>query len=268
MALEILSRLPDEPTGKPPLLFVHGAWLAAWCWDDYFLPYFASRGYPSFAVSLRGHGGSSGSLHFAGMADYAADLAEAVARLPAPPVLIGHSMGGGVVQKYLESHEAPSAILIGSIPPHGMAGAFLDAWRRHPLRWLHANLSLDTRNLFREPELCREFFFSEHMPAQDIARVMRRADGESHRALFEMTLPHFLSPGRVRTPLHVLGGEKDVVIPPRDVEETARRYGTRAHILPGLPHAMMLDVRWREAAEALADFLAQTTGAERASALN
>ena len=58
MTLEILSRLPKERTTHAPLLFVHGAYTGAWCWDEYFLPYFAERGFEAHAVSLRGHGAS------------------------------------------------------------------------------------------------------------------------------------------------------------------------------------------------------------------
>jgi pimeloyl-ACP methyl ester carboxylesterase len=255
MTLEVLSRLPEQATGKPPLLFVHGAWLAAWCWEEHFLPHFAGLGYPAYAVSLRGHGASSGSLHWAGLSDYAADLADTIARLPAPPVLIGHSMGGGVVQKYLETRDAPGAVLLASVPPHGMAAAFMDAWRRHPWRWLQANLTMNTRSLFGSPADCREFFFSESASDAEIIWFMRRGGEESHRALFDMSLPHFIVPGQVKAPILVLGGEKDVVIPPSAVTETARRYHTEAKILPGLPHAMMLDPRWRVAADAIAHWL-------------
>ncbi|HUO53369.1 MAG TPA: alpha/beta fold hydrolase [Rhodoblastus sp.] len=255
MSLEILRRLPETATGKPPLLFVHGAWLGAWCWEENFLPFFASRGYPAYAVSLRGHSGSGGSLAGASMADYVADLREAAARLPSTPVLIGHSMGGGVVQKYLETHEAPAAILLGSMPPHGMSAIFLDAFRREPLRWLQANLTMNTQSMFDSVETCRAFFFSSGTPDADIAHFMTRANGESHRALFDMSLLNWLHPTKVHTPLLILGGEKDVVISPNDVRETARRHGATARILPGLPHAMMLDVLWREAAQAIADWL-------------
>jgi pimeloyl-ACP methyl ester carboxylesterase len=256
MNLEVLSRLPETANGKPPLLFVHGAWLSADCWDQNFLPYFAERGYPAHAVSLRGHGRSPRSLHWASMTDYVADVAEVAAKLPEPPVLIGHSMGGGVVQKYLETHDAPAAILLGSMPPHGMSAAFMDAWRRHPMRWLQANFSMNTKCLFASPGLCREFFFSASMPDAEIIGAMRSASDESLRALFDMSLPHFLNPARVKTPIHVIGGEKDVVIPPRDVEETARRYQTEARVLADVPHAMMLDLHWRKAADAVADWLA------------
>lgn len=261
MSLEILSRLPERDSGKPPLLFVHGAWFSAWCWEEFFLPFFAARGYPAHAVSLRGHGGSPGPLQTAGMADYVVDLAEAVASLTAPPVLIGHSMGGGVVQKYLETHQAPAAILLGSMPPYGMSAAFFDAWRRHPLRWLQANLSMSTKSLFDTPELCREFFYTAATPEADIVRHMRLGGDESRRALLDMSLTSFLSPGRVTSPVFVIGGEEDIVIAPRDAEATARAYNTTAKILPGVPHCMMLDASWRVAAEAVADILREATGA-------
>ena len=58
MRFEILST--DENVTRPvPILFVHRAWHAAWCWEN-FLPYFSRQGYASCAVSLRGHGTSDG----------------------------------------------------------------------------------------------------------------------------------------------------------------------------------------------------------------
>ena len=54
---------PAAPRGaspRPPLLFVHGAYSAAWVWDETFLPWFAGKGFDAYAVSLRGHGASDG----------------------------------------------------------------------------------------------------------------------------------------------------------------------------------------------------------------
>jgi hypothetical protein len=52
--LETFSRLPASRTRKPPLLFVHGAYVDGWCWTPYFLPWFAKQGWPAHALSLRG----------------------------------------------------------------------------------------------------------------------------------------------------------------------------------------------------------------------
>lgn len=37
----------------------------------------------------------------------------------------GHSMGGYVVQKYLETHDATAGVLMASAPPQGAMGASL-----------------------------------------------------------------------------------------------------------------------------------------------
>ena len=60
-------------------------------------------GFPSHALSLRGHGESGGreSLFVAGLDDYVADVEHVAATLPSPPVLIGHSMGAAVVERLL-----------------------------------------------------------------------------------------------------------------------------------------------------------------------
>ena len=47
----------------------------------------ASRGHHAFALSLRGHGGSPGSLLTGRLSTYAEDVAMTAASLPAPPVL-------------------------------------------------------------------------------------------------------------------------------------------------------------------------------------
>ncbi len=72
------------------------------------MPWFADAGFASYAVSLSGHGRSRRRdlLDSYSISDYVNDLAEVVAELPVAPVLIGHSMGGMVVQKYLDTRAA------------------------------------------------------------------------------------------------------------------------------------------------------------------
>ena len=56
--LEVIDKGSAGPAHPVPLLFVHGAWHAAWCWDEHFLDFFAGKGYRALALSLRGHGNS------------------------------------------------------------------------------------------------------------------------------------------------------------------------------------------------------------------
>src|SRR5262249_37877386 len=119
MKLKIISRYSEERRHATPLLFIHGMLHGAWCWDVHFLDYFTRHGFDAHAVNLRGHGASEGrdTLRWTRIADFVEDVGAAVSGLSSPPVLIGHSMGGFVVQKYLEQHDMPGAVLLSSPAP-------------------------------------------------------------------------------------------------------------------------------------------------------
>jgi hypothetical protein len=50
--LELVDRGSCSDAHPTPLLFVHGACHAAWCWDAHFLDYFADRGFRALAAVL------------------------------------------------------------------------------------------------------------------------------------------------------------------------------------------------------------------------
>lgn len=254
--LEVLHRPPAGKARPQPLLFVHGAYTGAWCWDEHFLPFFAQHGYSAHAVSLSGHGGSEGRdmLDSLRLHDYVDDVADTMANLPAAPVLIGHSMGGLVVQKVLERMSAPGAALLCSVPPHGLAPSMLSMMLRQPALLLALNAILGGR----EPELEQVRAALFHQPVDDtrLLRYVRRCQPESMRALWDMTafdLPHTR---RMRTvPLLVAGAGEDRLIPPDEVEAGARTLGMTATIFPGLGHAVMLERDWQPVAQHVLDWL-------------
>ncbi len=250
MQLELISRLPTGTARPTPLLFVHGAWHAAWCWDAHFLDFFAEHGYAAHAVSLRGHGTSEGreNLRWARIAGYVEDVAQAARALPAPPVVIGHSMGGLVVQKYLEEHAAPAGVLLASAPPAGVLATTLRIAMRHPLIFAKVNLTLSLLPLVATPELAREAFFSAELDEGRVRDYAGRLQDESYLGFLDMLALNLPKPEKVRTPLLVLGGARDTIFHADEIEATARAYGTRADIVPEMAHDMMLEPRWEVAA--------------------
>lgn len=259
-ALEVIDKGATSDAHPTPLLFVHGAWHGAWCWDEHFLDFFADRGYRVVALSLRGHGASTLSkpLWRCSIADYVDDVAAVAATLPTVPVLIGHSMGGFVVQKYLESHRVPAGVLLASAPPRGVGGSVAVAWRRHP--WLMARASCTGRTLrnVNTPRLAREQLFSPVTPESQVVRYAARLQEESARALFcDMLFWNLIEPHRVRTPMLVLGADYDDFIPAKFVDATARAYGTDAEFIADMGHDMMLEPGWRAAAERIDTWLAE-----------
>ena len=259
MRLEVITRSPASTAKATPLLFVHGMMHAAWCWERYFLDYFAAHGYECHAVNLRGHGNSEGRerIRWTSIAEYAEDLAEAVHGLAAPPVLIGHSMGGVVIQKYLENHSAPAAVLLSSPGPTGFLRTVLRVVRRRPLAFVKANLTLRLTPLVATPQLAREAFFADDLPEDELLGYWRQIQDDSYRAFLDMVVLDLPRASKIRTPLLVVGVERDNMIAPAEIEATARAYGTRAEIIPGVAHNSMLDPRWREVADRILAWLAE-----------
>ena len=256
MRLEIISKLPAGGNGSgesphsTPLLFIHGMFHGAWCWDVHFLDYFARHGFAAYAVNLRGHGTSEGGdkLRWTRIADFVDDVDAAVRRLPRSPVLIGHSLGGFVVQKYLEDHDAAAGVLLSSPPPSGMLRPALRIMRRRPMIFARINLTLDMAPMVASPELAREAFFSADFPEEELRTYWKLMQNESYMALLDMVALNLPRPEKVRTPMLVMGAARDSMLKPAEIEATARAYGTQAEIIPDVAHNSMLETRWEAVA--------------------
>ena len=254
--LEIISRLPKEKAYPTPLLFIHGAFTAAWCWDEHFLPFFAQAGYAAHALSLSGHGKSPGRerLDTFSIDNYVDDISRVVATLPAPPVLIGHSMGGFVVQKYLEKHTAPAAVLMCSVPPQGLLASAIGMMFSKPALMKDLNGMLTGGKVALES--LRDGLFAQPVSLDLLQKFAQNAQPESHRALWDMSLFCLPRPQLViRTPLLVQGAELDHLIAASLVEMTARTYGTENHIFSGMGHGLMLERDWIKPAQNLLDWI-------------
>ncbi|MBI4754739.1 MAG: alpha/beta hydrolase [Betaproteobacteria bacterium] len=254
--LEVLSASPAGSARPTPLLFIHGAYAGAWCWAEYFLPWFADAGYVCHAVSLSGHGASSGRdrLDRLGIEDYVADVARVVAALPQSPVLIGHSMGGMVVQKYLERAAVPAVVLMASVPPQGLWASALHLALHRPMLLGELNRVLGGGAVGAAS--LQEALLVRPADPERLHDWLRHMQPESHRAIWDMTLFNLPRVHRMhRPPMLVLGAEHDLLIRPGLVEHTAHAYGTEARIFPGMGHGMMLEADWDAVARHVRDWL-------------
>jgi len=259
MQLEVLVQDPQSNVRPTPVLFVHGMWHAAWCWEEHFLPYFAQRGYSSHALSLRGHGTSQGreGLRWTSLADYVVDVRQVVEQLQRPPVLVGHSMGGMIVQKYLEEYQAPAAVLLASPPPKGVLFATLRVARRHPLVFLKTNLTLSMYPIIGKQSLTREAFFSDDLSEEMVETYFSRMQDESYRAYLDMMALNLPRPKEVKAHMLVLGASNDRIISTGEIEATALAYNTEAGIFPDMAHDMMLEAGWQAVADRILDWLSE-----------
>jgi pimeloyl-ACP methyl ester carboxylesterase len=252
MKLEIIHRKPDGKPKETPLLFVHGKWHGAWCWDQYFLPYFAAHGYDCTALSLRGHAGSEGheGLRWYSIADYVSDVEQVVGQFETPPVIIAHSMGGFITQKYLEKHhEHPATVLLTPIPPTGLWPSTFDVLRERPMIILKSLASLGLYPVVETPEVARWSLFSDDIPTELLEKYHSKMQNESFRSYLDELGLNLVRTKRVKTPLLIIGAENDTVIKPWLVQRAAEKYGTTAEIFPDMAHDVMLEAGWKKVAQ-------------------
>lgn len=186
--LKIHHHPATEASSRPPLLFVHGGYTNALCWEHNFIPYFNRRGHDAYALDLSGHGGSEGRerLDEFSLADFADDLAQAVDSLPATPVLIGHSMGTLVVQRYLTHGQAAGVALLAPVPPTGTGGSAGRLALQHPDFFRELPNVVAGRPTEHSLRIMAEVYFSPDMPRQDVLQYMPMIQPESEQAIAEM----------------------------------------------------------------------------------
>jgi pimeloyl-ACP methyl ester carboxylesterase len=255
--LEVIDKGSCSTAHPAPLLFVHGSWHAAWCWNENFLGFFADKGYRAVAPSLRNHGNSDKQApRRSSVADWVSDIVSVADGLPTAPVMIGHSMGGLLVQKYLEKHTAPAGVLLASMPVSGASRALARITARHPLRSARASLTGKSLRAVNTSEAARENFYSASTPESDIERYAALL-GEEYfgRQTFDLTMLSLPKPQRVTTPLLVLGAESDACFSQEEVRKTARAYGTQAEFFPDMGHNMMLEPGWQAVADRIDGWL-------------
>jgi pimeloyl-ACP methyl ester carboxylesterase len=110
------------------ILFITGAFVSSNCWDEW-KAYFEASGYTTMAPSWpyknapaeelrnRQPDAAIASNRLQDLTDY---YAEIVRQLPEKPILIGHSIGGLIVQLLLQRGLGIAGVAIHSVPPKGI----------------------------------------------------------------------------------------------------------------------------------------------------
>jgi len=261
-ALEVLHTPAQSQTvsRETPIVLVHGAFVGAWCYQAHWIEYFARQGFRCYAPSLRGHGNSEGQaqLDYAGIGEYVSDIARVVEPLSGPaPILVGHSMGALVVQRYLEQYPATAAILLAPVPPHGLMAS---TWRMalgDPLLFARFGLMQSLGAAQVDTDMARRAVFSERVANADIAYYSQLIQRESQRALWEMTVFASGRPWRVpnRPPMRVISAAEDALFANAETQAVARLWQADSITMPHMGHAMMLEPDWQDVGDDITRWL-------------
>lgn len=253
---------------KPPLVMVHGAFCGGWVFDGY-RRLAEARGYRCLAPDLRYHDRPGGAPPHAelgrlSLLDYADDLEALIRTLDAPPILLGHSLGGLLCQMLAARGLASALVLLAPSPPWGvlpstpfevmaglsvaLSGGFVD----QPLR--PAYEAAVACGLDRLPPVQRHAVFARLVP-------------ESGRATFETLFwacdPRQASrvdPEAVRCPVLVVSGAEDRICPPQTMRRIACRYRGDHAPFDGFGHWLLGEPGWRRLALHWLDWIERLPG--------
>lgn len=239
---------------KEPILFVHGVSHGAWCWEEHFAPFFRQQGYECHSLNLEGHEvpGSKKNINHISLHDYVRNVEEAVAELNRPPILVGHSMGGLIVQKYIENASCAKAILLAPIPPAGTWKASLRFVYHYPAALMDL-LGLNLYAAFYKN--ARALMYSEDMDIELLEKYKEKMCAESFKAYLQTLFPGIKMRKQREIPMLVIGGGKDDIFTVKEVEETGRFYGAETFIFEDMAHNLMLEKGHEEVANYMLTWL-------------
>jgi len=254
---------PDEPTGEPPVLYVHGMWGGSWVFEHW-LRFTAERGRAAWALNLRGHHGSRPvpALTAVGIEEYVDDVVDALEAI-GPVVVVGHSMGGLLAQLVASRPDVIAAVLIASVPPPGLRLLTWGLMRRTP-RYLAQLLRAHAFRV-RHADV-RALALNVIPPASQTALADRFVE-DSGRVAWQIALGRLPAPTPIACPMLVIGAGRDRLTPVRLQRRIARRYG--ADYFEATAHGHMLPVEpgWQLPLARVLAWLASRTTAPTAIGL-
>jgi non-heme chloroperoxidase len=213
------------------IVMVHGANCGGWCFDR-FRAVFEGRGFTCHAPDWIGHGAdketAKGSLAAMGMADYRAQMAAFVKKLPERPILLGHSMGAIIAQQLAADGLAEKLVLASPAPRAGIVPP-TDA-EKQLCQDLMTLGDFWTRAIDPNFDLACVYTLNL-LPKDEQHRVFDQFGPESGRALFETFFWMFdrteataVDTDAVRCTVLCLSGAQDHIVSPETARETASAY--------------------------------------------
>jgi pimeloyl-ACP methyl ester carboxylesterase len=242
------------------IIAVHGAFCAGWAFDRFRAP-IEARGFRFIAPDLPGHGGHEGrsAVTGASMRHYTTAIRRLIQAQPAPPILIGHSLGGLVAQMAAARSKVAGLILLAPSSPWGVVGTT-------------AEEAISTVTLYAlgpywamavDPDYASAHrYLFDRLPGPERRETFARLVPESGRALWE-TLNWWLDPfatttvraGAVAAPVLALVGGRDAIHPPATVKSVASRLGGETRVFPDMSHWLVGEPGWEEVAETCVDWI-------------
>ncbi|MDO9407518.1 alpha/beta hydrolase [Patulibacter sp.] len=199
--------------GTAPLVLVPGAWTTGAAFHDV-RDDLEAHGHRTRIVDLPAHGRRLPQLDRGGLAAIDRTLAEAIEACDAPPVLVGHSLGGLACLRAAGRHELAGLVLLMPAPPTGLVRSMLGGALRRPVNSVGLlGAALSMRVVTRLSRSRPAGLYSSDVTAATLRRAQAFRADESWVVLASLLLGS-REPVRPSTvPTLVVGGTQDLTTP-------------------------------------------------------
>jgi pimeloyl-ACP methyl ester carboxylesterase len=217
-------------------MFIHGWWSGGWVWSEV-AAQFASAGLRTHAIDLPGP--ETGKTDFSSHLNYALNAAREIGN----PLLVGHSAGGLLAMKMCETMSPPACVAITPAAPAGV----LPRPSLVLLRFVAAAVpSILLGRDFLPRSLLPEVALNR-VPPRERAAILERMRPVSASQV-RRVLPSLVrvAPGRMRSPLLVVGAGEDRLTPVAQTRAVARRYGADYREYPESGHFILREPGGRQ----------------------
>ncbi len=251
------------------VVFIHGMYMTSLCWEHW-TRHFEAAGYRCLAPGWPGRDKSVELLRKAHpdqelgrltLQAVVTHLDKLVRSLDEKPILIGHSMGGLIVQLLLQRDLAAAGVAIDPAPPRGV---FTVSWPFLRSNWPHINPFVSKhRPIWMSLERFQYTFTNGLPTAEQRAAYEKYVVPESRRVPAEaLTRVARIDFSKSRPPLLLIAGSDDHLIPSALVRANFRRYRlppslTDFREFAGRKHFIIGQADWKEVADGILSWLNQ-----------
>ncbi len=241
----------SSPQNNNSILFIHGAWHSSFYWEKYFLPYFAEKGFSCYALDLRSHGKShkKGKFRLISLNNYVEDVLTVVQEISKDTkdiILVAHSMGGLIAQKFLVKHPniVKSAVLLAPAMSWGVKAITFRIMLHHPLMYLKMNLMLSLSPMVNNFKIYKETFYYSVTDDKLLQEFQSQTQDESYRAYINMILSR-IKHKSILIPILIIGGKNDTIFSEKQLVKLAFKIpNANSVFFDNTGHNMMLEQDW------------------------
>lgn len=228
------------------LVFIHGANHAAWCWNFHFMTFFYEKGYNVYSVNLYNRGNSS-SIGKVLLSEYVEQINDFIEYLDKKIIIIGHSVGTSIVQKYISKYRknVEKCILMCPVAPWGMKYDLITMFYKKPMK--KVLLELYNNKFIKKYPV--ELFF-EKKPSYIKNEYFIP---ENFNECFSTFLEKFEINKNI--PTLILGTRNDQVMNYKTIYKMVTYYNSEFVIYNKIGHDMMMDFGWEIVADDILKFI-------------